>query len=159
MGGEAVPRELPHLGWQKHLGVYLTFRPAIRTLRHMANQQVELDRIFAALGNETRRGIVARLVHSPATVGELAEPLAMSLPSVMQHLQVLQDCGLVTTRKVGRSRTCSIATDGLRLVEAWLSEQRTVWERHLDRLGDILEEPTQDDQDDTMRPDARGRRQ
>jgi len=96
--------------------------------------------VFNALGNEARRSIVARLVHSPASVGELAEPLAMSLPSVMQHLQVLQDCGLVTTRKVGRVRTCAIETVGLRLAEAWLGEQRTHWEHRLDRLGDFLNE-------------------
>jgi DNA-binding transcriptional ArsR family regulator len=101
-----------------------------------------LDRIFGALSNETRRSIVARLVRSPASVGELASPLAMSLPSVMQHLQVLQDCGLVTTRKVGRVRTCSVEPEALRSAEGWLSEQRTVWERRLDRLGDLLGEPT-----------------
>jgi DNA-binding transcriptional ArsR family regulator len=100
----------------------------------------DLDRVFNALGNAARRSIVARLVRSPASVGELAGPLAMSLPSVMQHLQVLQDCGLVTTRKVGRVRTCSIETDALRLAESWLGEQRTHWERRLDRLGEFLDE-------------------
>lgn len=127
----------------------------------MANRQVALDRIFAALGNETRRDIVTRLVRSPASVGELAEPLAMSLPSVMQHLQVLQvlqDCGLVTTNKIGRVRTCSIETDGLRLIEAWLGERRTVWERHLERLGDILDEVPDNDQDEIERCNERGRR-
>jgi DNA-binding transcriptional ArsR family regulator len=105
-----------------------------------------LDRIFGALSNETRRQIVARLVRSPASVGELASPLAMSLPSVMQHLQVLQDCGLVTTRKVGRIRTCSVEPEALRSVETWLADQRTVWERRLDRLGDLLGEATHDDE-------------
>jgi DNA-binding transcriptional ArsR family regulator len=105
----------------------------------VANQG--LDRIFNALSNEARRSIVARLVHSPASVGELAEPLAISLPSVMQHLQVLQDCGLVTTRKVGRVRTCSIETGALRLAESWLGEQRTHWEHRLDQLGDFLTKP------------------
>jgi DNA-binding transcriptional ArsR family regulator len=105
-----------------------------------------LDRIFGALSNETRRQIVARLVRSPASVGELASPLAMSLPSVMQHLQVLQDCGLVTTRKVGRIRTCSVEPEALRSVETWLADQRTVWERRLDRLGDLLGEAMHDDE-------------
>jgi DNA-binding transcriptional ArsR family regulator len=105
-----------------------------------------LDRIFGALSNETRRQIVARLARSPASVGELASPLAMSLPSVMQHLQVLQDCGLVTTRKVGRIRTCSVEPEALRSAEAWLTGQRTVWERRLDRLGDLLGEPMHDDE-------------
>lgn len=107
----------------------------------MANQQAVLDAVFSALGNETRRGILARLIRSPTTVSELAEPLPMSLPSVMQHLQVLQDCGLVTTRKLGRVRTCSISPDGLRLAEAWIAEQRTLWEIRLDRLGNILDDP------------------
>ena len=105
-----------------------------------------MDRIFGALSNETRRHIVARLVRSPASVGELAAPLAMSLPSVMQHLQVLQDCGLVTTRKVGRTRTCSVEPEALRSVETWLADQRTLWERRLDRLGDLLGEPTHDEE-------------
>ncbi len=109
----------------------------------MTNQEAPLDAAFSALGNETRRRIVARLIRSPASVGELAEPLAMSLPSVMQHLQVLRDCGLVTTRKVGRVRTCSIEPDGLRLAETWLAGQRTLWESRLDRLGDVLDEPEQ----------------
>jgi len=108
------------------------------------NQKVELDRVFSALSNATRRRIVARLIRSPASVGELAEPLAMALPSVMQHLQVLQDCGLVTTRKVGRVRTCSIESDGLRIAEAWLGSQRTAWETSLDHLGDHLGESAND---------------
>lgn len=110
----------------------------------MANQQ--LDRVFTALGNEARRSIVARLVRSPASVGELAKPLAMSLPSVLQHLQILQDCGLITTRKVGRVRTCSIETGTLRLAEAWLGEQRTHWEHRLDQLGDFLNQSEKGDQ-------------
>jgi DNA-binding transcriptional ArsR family regulator len=105
------------------------------------NQEVELDLIFSALGNTTRRRIVARLIRSPTSVGELAEPLAMALPSVMQHLQVLQDCGLVTTRKLGRVRTCSIESAGLRMAEAWLSSQRTAWEIRLDDLGGYLSQP------------------
>ena len=96
--------------------------------------------MFNALGNAARRSIVARLVRAPASVGELAEPLAMSLPSVLQHLQVLQDCGLVTTRKIGRVRTCSIETGALRLAESWLGEQRTHWEHRLDQLGEFLNE-------------------
>jgi DNA-binding transcriptional ArsR family regulator len=106
----------------------------------VANHEAELDRIFAALGNETRRAMVARLVESPASVRDLAAPFAMSLPSVLQHLQVLQDCGLVTTRKSGRVRTCSIEPDGLRRAEAWLATQRTDWEQRLDALGSVLSE-------------------
>lgn len=112
----------------------------------MPNQQV-LDRVFNALSNETRRGLVARLARSPASVGELAGPLAMSLPAVMQHLQVLQDCGLVRTHKVGRVRTCSIEPDRLRLAEGWLGDQRTLWESRLDSLGDFLGAPRTDHED------------
>lgn len=96
--------------------------------------------MFNALSNGARRDIVARLVRSPTSVGELARPLDMSLPSVLQHIQVLQDCGLVTTQKLGRVRTCSIVTDGLRLAESWLGGQRTPWDGRLDQLGDLLDE-------------------
>ena len=107
----------------------------------MANQAADLDRLFHAMSDTTRRGMVERLIRSPASVGELAGPLNMSLPSVMQHLQVLQDCGLVSTQKIGRVRTCSIEPAGLRVAEGWLTEQRTLWERHLDRLGEFLAPP------------------
>lgn len=107
-------------------------------VRYVPNQNAELDRVFGALSNTARRRIVARLVRSPATVGELAEPLAMALPSVLQHLQVLQDCGLVTTHKTGRVRTCAIEPAVLRTAEAWLVAQRTVWETRLADLGDYL---------------------
>jgi DNA-binding transcriptional ArsR family regulator len=112
------------------------------------NQDVSLDRVFSALSNTTRRSIVARLIRSPASVGELAAPLAMALPSVMQHLQVLQDCGLVTTRKLGRVRTCSVDSDTLRAAEVWLSSQRTDWEMRLDGLGDHLGAPADDESTD-----------
>ena len=69
---------------------------------------------------------------------ELARPLAMSLPGVMQHLQVLEACSLVASEKVGRVRTCRIEADVLRQAEAWAHDQRTVWEQRLDRLGDYL---------------------
>lgn len=105
----------------------------------MPNQA--LDRVFQALADATRRDMVERLVRGPASVSELAKPLAMSLPAVMQHLQVLEACGLVRSAKAGRVRTCHIEPDGLRTAERWLSEQRTAWERDLDRLGDFLAEP------------------
>jgi DNA-binding transcriptional ArsR family regulator len=104
----------------------------------MPNYQADLDHVFGALGHEARRSIIARLIRSPASVGELAAPLSMALPSVMQHLQVLQDSGLVTTRKVGRTRVCSIETAGLRVAETWLSGQRSAWEYRLDSLGEHL---------------------
>lgn len=82
--------------------------------------------------------MLERLTRGPASVTELARPLAMSLPAVVQHLQVLEDHGLVRSEKVGRVRTCHIETKTLRNAEAWITERRTSWEQRLDRLGDHL---------------------
>jgi DNA-binding transcriptional ArsR family regulator len=106
----------------------------------VVNQSVDLDRIFQALADPSRRVIVERLARGPATVTELAQPLAMSLPAVMQHLQVLEACSLVASEKLGRVRTCRIEAGVLRQAEGWVHQQRTVWERRLDRLGDHLAE-------------------
>ena len=81
-----------------------------------------------------------RLVRGPASVKELAAPLTMSLPAVLQHLQVLEASGLVTTQKIGRVRRCSVEADALRAAEAWLSDRRGLWERRFDRLGAFLDE-------------------
>ena len=97
-----------------------------------------LDRTFRALADPTRRTIVARLSRGPASVSELAEPLAMSLPAVVQHLDVLQRSGLVRSEKVGRVRTCRLDPAPLRDVEHWIGRHRADWERRLDRLGDVL---------------------
>ena len=105
----------------------------------MLNQRPELDVVFHALADPSRRSIVERLSVGPATVTDLAEPLPMSMPAVLQHLQVLQDCGLVRSRKVGRVRTCSIDVQALRPVERWVDDRRSSWERRLDRLGAYLE--------------------
>ncbi|MDN3357670.1 metalloregulator ArsR/SmtB family transcription factor [Actinomadura sp. DC4] len=104
----------------------------------------ELDRIFQALADPTRRDIVERLTRGPASVSALAEPLAMSLPAVMQHLQVLESCGLVRSEKVGRVRTCQVEPAGLRAAEGWLGRQRTAWEARLDRLGGHLNDDEQE---------------
>ncbi len=85
--------------------------------------------------------MVERLVRGPASVTELARPQAMSLPAAMQHLQVLEACGLVRSEKVGRVRTCHIEPDALRAAESWISSQRTAWENRLDRLGEYLADP------------------
>lgn len=106
----------------------------------MLNQSATLDLIFQALADPTRRVMVQRLSRGPATVSALAKPLAMSLPAVMQHLQVLEASGLVRSEKVGRVRTCRIEPRTLRAVEQWALDRRTMWERHLDRLGDFLAE-------------------
>ena len=104
----------------------------------MPNQS--LDIVFAALADPTRRGIVERLVTRPATVSELAAPLAMSLPAVMQHLRALENASLIHSRKAGRVRTCQLDPDALRMVERWVTAQRTTWEHRLDRLSDALTE-------------------
>jgi len=111
-------------------------------VKDVVNQSKPLDKVFQALADGTRRDMVERLIRGPASVSELAQPLAMSLPAVMQHLQVLEASGLVRSEKTGRVRTCHIEPAALRLAEAWLGEQRTGWERGLDRLGDFLTEKT-----------------
>src|SRR5215216_6318862 len=105
---------------------------------HQHAEREPLDRVFHALADPSRRLIVERLSRGPASVSQLAEPLPMSLPAVVQHLQVLEASGLVQSEKVGRVRTCRIAPAGLRPVERWITERRATWERRLDRLGDYL---------------------
>jgi DNA-binding transcriptional ArsR family regulator len=106
----------------------------------MLNQSLSLDRVFQALADPTRRAIVERLATGAAPVSELAKPLTMSLAAVVQHLQVLENCGLIATQKIGRVRTCRIESRTLRAAESWIAERRAVWERRLDRLGEILAE-------------------
>jgi DNA-binding transcriptional ArsR family regulator len=114
----------------------------------MLNHSAALDLMFQALADPTRRVMVERLSRAPASVCELAQPLAMSLPAVLQHLQVLEASGLVRSEKVGRVRTCRIEPKALRSAEQWINERRTSWERRLDHLGDYLaahpEEPGQE---------------
>lgn len=85
--------------------------------------------------------MVERLSSGSASVSELAEPLTMSLPAVLQHLQVLEESGLVRSEKVGRVRTCTIESAALEPAERWIAQRRTSWERRLDRLGAYLAEP------------------
>jgi DNA-binding transcriptional ArsR family regulator len=106
----------------------------------MHTQAVTLDRVFHALADPARRVMVDRLSRGPASVGDLAKPLAMSLPAVMQHLQVLEISGLVKSEKVGRVRTCRIETKVLRSAEQWIADRRTFWETRLDALGELLAE-------------------
>jgi DNA-binding transcriptional ArsR family regulator len=106
----------------------------------MLNQSSPLDLAFQALADPTRRTMVERLTRGPASVSDLARPLSMSLPAVMQHLAVLEGSGLVVSEKIGRVRTCRIEPAALSLAEQWINARRTEWERRLDRLGDYLEE-------------------
>jgi DNA-binding transcriptional ArsR family regulator len=104
----------------------------------MLNQCGPLDQVFQALSDPGRRVMVERLSRGPASVSELARPLAMSLAAVVQHVHVLEASGLVRSEKVGRVRTCRIEPAALRAAELWISERQTSWERRLDRLGDYL---------------------
>ncbi|WP_332680982.1 ArsR/SmtB family transcription factor [Bosea sp. (in: a-proteobacteria)] len=106
----------------------------------MLHQPEQLDLMFQALADPTRRLMVQRLCEGPASVSELAAPLAMTLSAVVQHLSVLEGAGLVRSQKVGRVRTCRIETQALRAAEHWISERRTLWERRFDRLGAYLAE-------------------
>ena len=106
----------------------------------MLNSQPQLDLVFQALSDPTRRAIVERLGRGPASVSQLAKPFAMSLPAVLQHVAVLETSGLVTSEKVGRVRTCRIESRTLSTAETWIHARRTTWERRLDRLGAVLAE-------------------
>ncbi len=97
-----------------------------------------LDRMFRALGDSTRRAMVARLAHGPASVSELAEPFGMALPTIVQHLGVLEAAAIVVSEKVGRVRTYQLAPDALVPANAWIVTHRRPQERDLDRLGDYL---------------------
>lgn len=99
-----------------------------------------MDLIFHALGDPTRRAMVERLSKGPMSVSQLAEPLGITLTAVGQHLQILQDAGFVETEKVGRVRSCSIASAGFAALRKWIDGQKPEWERRLDRLGALLAE-------------------
>jgi DNA-binding transcriptional ArsR family regulator len=109
-------------------------------LKQMLHQSAELDLMFQALADPTRRVMIERLGRGPTSVSELAKPLAMSLSAVLQHLQVLEASGLVRSEKVGRVRTCRIDPTALRTAEEWIARRRAMWARRLDRLGDYLTE-------------------
>lgn len=104
-----------------------------------------LDKAFQALANPTRRAVVERLGRGPATVSELAAPFDMALPSFMQHLRILEDSGLVHSRKQGRVRTVRIRARNLKRAARWLDDQQRLWERRFDRLDTLLAEMEDDD--------------
>jgi DNA-binding transcriptional ArsR family regulator len=109
----------------------------------------DLDRVFHALSDTTRRAIVERLVAGPATVSDLASPFAMTLSAIGQHIQLLESCGLVRTAKVGRTRQVQLSTETLARAEQWFTAHRARWERRLSRLADVLAE--EDNEDDTTK--------
>jgi DNA-binding transcriptional ArsR family regulator len=108
---------------------------------NLSTQQAAVNRVFHALGDPTRRAIVEKLSAGPVSVSRLAQPLRITLAAVVQHLQVLEESGLVQTEKIGRVRTCRIEAKGLYVAEKWINDRRALWERRFDRLGKLLEEP------------------
>ncbi|QQS46971.1 MAG: helix-turn-helix transcriptional regulator [Acidobacteriota bacterium] len=109
----------------------------------LPDRSPEIGHIFRALGDPTRRAMVERLSEGPVSASQLAEPLEITLAAVVQHLQVLEESGLVRTEKVGRVRTCRLDPAGLSLAEQWIADRRSTWERRFDRLGELLEEDDQ----------------
>jgi DNA-binding transcriptional ArsR family regulator len=118
----------------------------------MLNHHQSLDRVFHALADPTRRAIVDRLTRATASVGELARPLDMSLAGVMQHLQVLEQSGLIRTEKAGRVRNCRIEWQNLHAAENWISQRRNLWEQRLDLLGAVLKEQAKSTSKGTKKP-------
>jgi DNA-binding transcriptional ArsR family regulator len=110
----------------------------------MRKGKPDVDGIFHALGDPTRRAILEKLSQGPVSVSRLAEPLSITLAAVVQHLQVLEESGLVETEKLGRVRTCRIEPAGLSVAAQWIADRRTTWERQLDRLADFLSEPDEE---------------
>lgn len=111
-----------------------------------------LDRMFHALADPSRRAMLERLAEGPASVGDLARPFSMALPSLMQHLRVLEGCGLIRTEKVGRVRTCRLEPHALKEAGDWIARQRAVWEARFDRLDaylQILKEQEQSNADES----------
>lgn len=99
-----------------------------------------LDEVFVALADPTRRAVIRRLGRGPASVGELADPFAMTLPSFMKHVRMLERSGLIRTAKSGRVRTCTLRRDRLAIVDDWLAQQRELWEGRTDRLENFVTE-------------------
>jgi DNA-binding transcriptional ArsR family regulator len=106
----------------------------------LSRKDLTIDRIFHALGDPTRRAILDRLSKAPTTVTRLADSQGITLTAVGQHLQILGECGLVRTEKLGRVRTCSIDPAGFNRLEQWIRDHRSTWEKNLDRLGTFLDE-------------------
>jgi DNA-binding transcriptional ArsR family regulator len=107
----------------------------------MSDEKPTPERVFHALGDPTRRAMLEALSNGPVSVSRLAEPLRLTLAAVVQHIQILEDSGLVQTEKIGRVRTCRLEPSGFSVAEQWIRDRRTIWERRLDRLGEILAEP------------------
>jgi DNA-binding transcriptional ArsR family regulator len=104
----------------------------------MANNYTTLDTLFHALADSTRRQVLEQLAEGPQSVSALARPFSMALPSFMQHIRILEECGLIRTQKQGRVRLCEMNTGSLAPAEDWISGQRDIWQARLDRLDSLL---------------------
>lgn len=111
----------------------------------MPKSQPQIDRLFHALGDPTRRAILDLLSRGPTSATRLADPLGITLTAIGQHLQILEDSNLVRTEKVGRIRTCRIEPTGFSLLEKWIKDHRSHWEHRLDRLAEMLNEEDEKD--------------
>jgi DNA-binding transcriptional ArsR family regulator len=111
----------------------------------MPRPKININSLFHALGDPTRRAILDKLCQGHLSVSRLADPLGITVTAVMQHLQILEESGLVHTEKVGRIRTCRIDTAGFMALQQWINDHRTLMERRLDRLGDLLEEDEEEE--------------
>lgn len=100
----------------------------------MAKHDPDLSRLFQALADPTRRAMLAKLAQAPARITDLAGPTGLRLPTVMRHISVLEEAGLIKSLKEGRTRTCALVPEALNPMQAWLDEQQTIWEARLDRL-------------------------
>jgi len=135
----SVMSALGLLALQQTLKRLLDYSTRGRILKQMLNQLAP-DQVFHALGDSTRRRLVEHLSRGPASVSDLAKPLGITLAAVVQHLKVLERSGVVRTQKVGRVRTCRIEPTGLNVAAEWIADRQSLWERRLDRLGDMLAE-------------------
>ena len=118
----------------------------------MAQHSSTLDGIFQAVSDPTRRAVLGRLGSGPASIGELAAPFDMALPSFMKHIGYLEKSGLIRTRKTGRVRICTIERDTFSLIESWLSEQQSIWEGRTDRLEQFVTSATPEPRRDEETP-------
>jgi len=116
-----------------------------------------IDVVFHALSDANRRAMIDHLLDGPASVSELARPLAISLPAVVQHLHVLEASGVVRSHKAGRVRTCEIEPLALSTAERWISERRATWEARLDRLGEFLASGTDESEPSTQSKKTRSK--
>jgi DNA-binding transcriptional ArsR family regulator len=102
--------------------------------------RLDIDRVFDALGDHTRRAILDRLAKGPQSVSKLAEPLGVTITAIGQHMHILEEAGFVSTEKAGRTRNCRLESHGFKAVENWAAQHRMIWERRLDVLGKLLAE-------------------